>query len=385
MWFIDIGNLFYLLIFSVFIIVCNSFLKDKFILIRRICLPVFFIFFIFSYNRKLLVFYLVYILLNYVFAQIISYLDRLKKAIFLISIVFNVLVVILLRSEGIYKMGIPWLDVVLVVGLIYNLLKMIDLQFYAYYMSEKINLFDLVTYILFVPAFTSGPIMPYRAFNQQLYSYKEVDSISIEKFIKRIIRGLFKKIVIVKLFSYIYYSLLGLKINIFISILILMSYYILLYFDFAGYTDIAIGFGGLMGFDVPENFKKPFTSPTLTQFWRNWHATLGDWFRSHVFMPFAQFSQSRIFVGALSFMIMFLIGLWHGFNNLFILWGIYHGILLFLENVLNLTMVNKRKVKKSYFIFRCVATNTLVGFGTIFFSENIEIAKKILHGFTKLW
>ncbi|WP_157857720.1 MBOAT family O-acyltransferase [Gottschalkia purinilytica] len=282
-------------------------------------------------------------------------------------------------------MGIPWLDVVLVVGLIYNLLKMIDLQFYAYYMSEKINLFDLVTYILFVPAFTSGPIMPYRAFNQQLYSYKEVDSISIEKFIKRIIRGLFKKIVIVKLFSYIYYSLLGLKINIFISILILMSYYILLYFDFAGYTDIAIGFGGLMGFDVPENFKKPFTSPTLTQFWRNWHATLGDWFRSHVFMPFAQFSQSRIFVGALSFMIMFLIGLWHGFNNLFILWGIYHGILLFLENVLNLTMVNKRKVKKSYFIFRCVATNTLVGFGTIFFSENIEIAKKILHGFTKLW
>src|SRR5206468_7200830 len=124
------------------------------------------------------------------------------------------------------------------------------------------------------------------------------------------------------------------------SLFLMIWFYALIFFDFSGYSDIAVGFGRLMGYNIPENFKKPFQSPTLTQYWRNWHATLGDWFRDHIFMFFSRQTPTRWTAAGLSLLIMVLIGLWHGFSWLYVLWGVYHGILMGLENLLNKTTVN---------------------------------------------
>jgi len=310
--------------------------------------------------------------------KLILIVNKYKNIMFLFSILINIGFVSFIRNIDINSSNTPWFSAVIILGLIYNLLKIIDSLYYVYYMNESINILSLYTYILFIPIFTSGPIIQYNSFKKQLNTYKKIESKDVEVYVKRIISGLFKKVVLVKILLEYYSNILNLELNPLSSTLVLIIYFILLYFDFSGYSDIAIGFSGLMGIQVPENFKKPFTSPTLTQFWRNWHITLGDWFKSHVYMPFSQNFRSRISASFLSFGIMLTIGLWHGFNTLFILWGVYHGAFLFLENILNITIVHKRKVSKIYFTIRCLITNLIVAFGTIFFSENLTYACPII-------
>jgi len=120
---------------------------------------------------------------------------------------------------------------------------------------------------------------------------------------------------------------------------LLYAYTFQILFDFSGYTDIAIGIGGFLGFRLPENFANPYLKPNLTQFWNSWHMTLTQWFRSYFFNPVTRFLRSSkhrlpipviIFVTQLGTML--LIGLWHGVTWNFILWGLWHGVGLFLQN-----------------------------------------------------
>jgi D-alanyl-lipoteichoic acid acyltransferase DltB (MBOAT superfamily) len=121
--------------------------------------------------------------------------------------------------------------------------------------------------------------------------------------------------------------------------IILYAYALQIFFDFSGYTDIAIGLGRLMGFKLPENFNAPYLKPNLTQFWNNWHMTLTQWFRAYFFNPLTRFLRSGgrklpiwtiILITQLATMV--LIGLWHGMTWNFILWGAWHGLGLFIHN-----------------------------------------------------
>src|SRR6185503_1629431 len=120
------------------------------------------------------------------------------------------------------------------------------------------------------------------------------------------------------------------------SIVLIISLYLFFYFDFAGYSDIAIGFGLLLGVRVPENFKLPFTSTSLTEFWRNYHITLVDWMRDHVFIPLGGMRAGRLKAGLLAATIMVLSGLWHGLTAPFLLWGLWHGGNMFVESMLGM-------------------------------------------------
>jgi D-alanyl-lipoteichoic acid acyltransferase DltB (MBOAT superfamily) len=121
--------------------------------------------------------------------------------------------------------------------------------------------------------------------------------------------------------------------------LLLYCYSLRIYFDFSGYTDIAIGLGRLLGVRLPENFASPYLKPNLTQFWNSWHMTLTQWFRSYFFNPLLRAMRSRqeslspllvILVAQISTMV--LIGLWHGVTLGFVLWGLWHGLGLFIQN-----------------------------------------------------
>lgn len=219
----------------------------------------------------------------------------------------------------------------------------------------NISLGDFVTYALFFPSYTAGPIDRLQRFNRDLQAAKiQTNDVSPLKHIsdliqstnfltgtKRIILGIFKKFVLAD-------SLALLAINdqnaaqitggFWVWVLV-YGFSLRIYLDFSGYTDIAIGIGNLLGFNLPENFAQPYQKANLTTFWNSWHITLSQWFRAYFFNPLTRSLRAHpgkipawtiILLGQLGTMI--LIGLWHGISWNFAIWGLWHGFGLFVHN-----------------------------------------------------
>ncbi|PZE19256.1 MBOAT family O-acyltransferase [Paenibacillus xerothermodurans] len=349
---------------------------------KRILLLAFNLCFLLLFSERLFVFYLVYSLLNYAAFLFLCRVSSWRKGWFIALIVLNVAGVCSLRF---FEMGLfenPLFHAILLLGLVYNVLKVIDALYFAYFFGKdaRAPLLDYVNYILFIPTFTSGPILRFRNFMADTKEPYKLTAGQAEDSVKRIILGMFKKIVVVFWMTAVFDHMKDGDLHTFESVFLMMWFYALIFFDFSGYSDIAIGFGRLMGYNIPENFKKPFQSPTLTQFWRNWHATLGDWFRDHIFMFFSRKAPSKVTAAGLSILIMVLIGLWHGFTWLYFLYGLYHGIVMALENLLGKSTVNKKKVSRAYFFARCALTQLIVTFSVIVYSGKEETVFKIYRG-----
>ncbi|MEC0228590.1 MBOAT family O-acyltransferase [Paenibacillus alba] len=350
---------------------------------KRILMIIFSLCFLLLFSQKLLVFYAAFTVINYIGFVYLCRTTIWRKATFILAIAANVIGVFL--GVRLFVMGIfhnPIFDTVIYLGLIYNVLKVIDAYYFAYFFGKEgqVPAIDYANYLLFIPTFTSGPILKFRDFMADSKKPYTVDAALFENSIKRIILGLFKKIVVVTWMTSIFDQVLKQDLHTHQSLFLLIWFYILIYMDFSGYSDMAIGFGRLMGYTMPENFKRPLFSPSMTQFWRNWHATLGDFFRDHIFMFFSRTVPSRWVASSLSILIMVLMGLWHGFTWLYFFYGLYHGLILAIENLLKLTTVNKKKVSKTYFYFRCFVTQTLVTFSVIIYSSNYETVLRIYKG-----
>jgi len=274
-----------------------------------------------------------------------------------------------------------------VIGLSYFIFRMIDfLHIQAITKVDERSPIPLVYYGLFPSTLTSGPIQKYLDFKQQLAAPALLTLPLIGTAAYRITRGYFRKIVVAAAINHFVVKLLGAgHYNFLQSALTIALLYTYFYFDFAGYSDIAIGFGLLFGIKVPENFRKPFQATTVSEFWRNWHITLVDWFRDHVFIPLGGMQVSRLWSAGLAFFIMVLCGLWHGLTPPFIAWGLWHGSVLFLEGVSGLKPVPPPKRAGPKYWWRILSTNALVAFGSIFFLPNAAEIGKILKGFVTLW
>lgn len=349
---------------------------------KRILLLAFNLCFLIIFSKKLFAFYMLFTALNYLAFLFLCHVPRFRKTWFILLIAANVAAVCSLRLFGMKVFVHPLFDAVILLGLIYNVLKVIDALYFAYFFGKEARaaVLDYFNYILFIPTFTSGPILKFRDFMADTKQPYQVDAAQTEQNIKRIILGMFKKIVLVTWMTGIFTKVSQQDLHTHQSLFLMIWFYALIFFDFSGYSDIAIGFGRLMGYNIPENFKKPFQSPTLTQYWRNWHATLGDWFRDHIFMFFSRQTPTKWTAAGLSMLIMVLIGLWHGFSWLYLLWGVYHGALLSLENLLGRSTVNKKKVSKSYFYTRCAITQLFVTAAVIVYSGSSDTVLHIYRG-----
>lgn len=204
----------------------------------------------------------------------------------------------------------------------------------------ELTLPEFATYVVFFPALSAGPIDRAERFTSDL---KKDFAITQDETLvagQRIVIGLFKKFVIADALALIALNdALATQVGTTGWMWIhLYAYAFQIYFDFSGYTDIAIGIARLVGIKLPENFLSPYTKPNLTQFWNNWHMTLTQWFRAYFFNPFNRWIRgyksipawTMILIGQLATML--LIGLWHGITLNFILWGAWHGLGLFLQN-----------------------------------------------------
>jgi D-alanyl-lipoteichoic acid acyltransferase DltB (MBOAT superfamily) len=204
-----------------------------------------------------------------------------------------------------------------------------------------VSLAEYVTYVVFFPALSAGPIDRLERFVGDLRRPPVRAAADWGEAGKRLLLGMFKKFALADTLALIAMNgtnALQVQASGWAWVL-LYAYSFQLYFDFSGYTDIAIGLGRLLGFKLPENFNAPYLKPNLTQFWNNWHMTLTQWFRAYFFNPVTRALRSAkkplsipliIFITQLATMV--LIGLWHGVTWNFVLWGLWQGLGLFFHN-----------------------------------------------------
>lgn len=207
---------------------------------------------------------------------------------------------------------------------------------YNHKVKPESSLVDFGMYMANFPQLIAGPIVRYSEVVGVIRDRKvRIDQIYSGVF--RFVIGLSKKIILADSVGNIADSVFALpqgELSVGFAWLGVFAYSLQIYFDFSGYSDMAIGLGRVMGFEFPQNFNQPYRSQNITEFWRRWHMTLSRWFRDYVYIPLGgnRTGKYRTFFNL--FVVFFLCGLWHGGAYSFIIWGIYHGTLLIIEREL---------------------------------------------------
>ncbi len=332
-------------------------------------------------SLPLAVFNLLYALAGWALARLLGTVPHGKKGLFPLFSLLALVPFLLSRGEA-FGLILPF--PLVAIGLAFQMLKVIDGFYYVYYGGQRVELLPYLAYLLYLPLFTSGPIFRYRDF---LRTWEAPLPLTVEELtgdVQRIIRGLFKKVVLARLAVDTLAALTGQELCLPVSLGAAAVSWLILWLDLSGYSDIAIGFGRMGGYDVPENFKKPLRAASFTQFWRSWHATLSDWIREHIYVVVAKRKLSRGISALIAFVTMVVMSLWHGFNLPYLLAGCYNGLLLAGENLLGLTTVNRRKAKRWVLAVRCLLVNFLFALNTLVFTLPPETAAAVLRGFLRL-
>ena len=194
--------------------------------------------------------------------------------------------------------------------------------------AEK-NFASYATYLCLFPQLIAGPIVRYSDVARELQE-RTVDTAQFSRGVVRFLVGLGKKVLLANSIG-VLAELTVPDGSVLFSWLRAIAYTFQIYFDFAGYSDMAIGMGAMMGFQFPENFNYPYLSRSVTEFWRRWHMTLGSWFRDYVYIPLGGSRTSTIKWVRNVLIVWMLTGIWHGASWNFLLWGLYYGILLLVE------------------------------------------------------
>ena len=234
------------------------------------------------------------------------------------------------------------------------------------------NPIDFALYVSMFPQLIAGPIVRYHLVAEQLRERTTRFDDYVEG-VQRFCLGLVKKVVIADSVGQIAEAAFATPTDD-LSMLAawcgILAYTLQIYFDFSAYSDMAIGLGRILGFRFPENFNRPYSAESVTDFWRRWHMTLSNWFRDYVYIPLGgnRGGEARTFANL--WIVFFVTGLWHGANWTFIIWGLYHGALLVLERV-----SGTRLVSGHAWIWRRALTLFLVMMGWVIFrAANLDYA-----------
>ena len=229
------------------------------------------------------------------------------------------------------------------------------------------NYISFGAYVTLFPQLIAGPIVRYTEIDEQLSSRR----VSVENFAHGVLRfvvGLSKKVLSGDALAagYVYFrDSMGVQPTVIGAWMVVILYSLHLYYDFSGYSDMAIGLGRMFGFSFPENFNYPYTSRSITEFWRRWHISLSSWFREYVYIPLGGNRVRKLKRYRNLAIVWLLTGFWHGADWNFVLWGVYFAILLILERAFLLRLLEKAPpaVGHLYSLF-------LIGVGFLIFSHN---------------
>jgi len=273
----------------------------------------------------------------------------------------------LLHSFGVKE--ISWTKVILPIGISFYTFESLTYVIDVYRKIHKPlnNFLQYQLYIILFPKLIAGPIVRYHQIADQIADRSANDTIDnkLTGFF-RFVLGLSKKVLIANTMAVKADEIFALQTNEVTTVMAwigMLAYTFQIYFDFSGYSDMAIGLGKMLGFKFPENFDNPYTSRSITEFWRRWHMTLGSWMKNYLYIPLGGNkveSKKRLYFNL--WLVFILSGFWHGAAWTFIIWGIYHGMFLVLERAGFLKVLNAiGKVPST------ILTFIIVGIGWIFF------------------
>lgn len=252
------------------------------------------------------------------------------------------------------------------------------------YKAQK-NVLYLALYISFFPQLIAGPIVRYRDVNEQI-EYRELSLAKTTEGIRRFIYGLGKKVLISNALGEVVDSIYAINLDDLTAPLIWASallYTFQIYYDFSGYSDMAIGLGKLFGFDFAENFNYPYISTSIREFWNRWHISLSTWFKEYLYIPLGGNRKGTLKTYRNLGIVFLLTGLWHGANFNFVLWGIYHGFFSIVERIWIGEWLKKHRVLAHIYTF------FVVNLGWVFFRiegvrSGIKLALKMLLPWTNM-
>ena len=337
MVFSSISFLFYFLpiVLLIYYILPNKF-KNTVLLLASI-------FFYFYGEPKFIIIMTFSIISTYIFGLLINKYEKHSKLLLVISLLVNLGILtyfkyinFIIENINLYLTNnIDFFYVALPIGISFYTFQLISYLIDVYRKNAKVqkNFFKLALYISLFPQLIAGPIVRYTDIEIQLDSRTH----TFEKFasgVRKFIIGLGKKVLIANILGQLSNTFLNSNDS---SVLFYWLYGISnmlqIYFDFSGYSDMAIGLGKIFGFEFLENFNYPYIATSITDFWRRWHISLSSWFKDYVYLPLGGNRVNKIKWFRNIFIVWFLTGLWHGANWNFIIWGLYFGILLFLEKI----------------------------------------------------
>ena len=271
---------------------------------------------------------------------------RAAKRSLVFNLIINLAVLGFFKYEGFV---LDTLNGILPVHISYHALPLpIGISFYTFQILSYIidvyrgnvkvqtNLPDFALYVTMFPQLIAGPIVQYADVDEQLAS-REVSWTKFGEGSMYFIRGLAKKVLLANTSGMIFTEVSGLakgNIAVMTAWLGAFAYMFQIYFDFSGYSDMAIGLGKMFGFEFNMNFNYPYVAKSITEFWRRWHISLSSWFRDYVYIPLGGNRVSKIKHIRNLLIVWFLTGLWHGAAWNFVAWGLYYGVLLIIEKYL---------------------------------------------------
>ena len=271
---------------------------------------------------------------------------RAAKRSLVFNLIINLAVLGFFKYEGFI---LDTLNGILPVHISYHALPLpIGISFYTFQILSYIidvyrgnvkvqtNLLNFALYVTMFPQLIAGPIVQYADVDEQLAS-REVSWTKFGEGSMYFIRGLAKKVLLANTSGMIFTEVSGLakgNIAVMTAWLGAFAYMFQIYFDFSGYSDMAIGLGKMFGFEFNMNFNYPYVAKSITEFWRRWHISLSSWFRDYVYIPLGGNRVSKIKHIRNLLIVWFLTGLWHGAAWNFVAWGLYYGVLLIIEKYL---------------------------------------------------
>ncbi len=286
------------------------------------------------------------IIINYIFGRLLGTENKKKRQwILAIAVVINIGLLVVFKYldmmvQTVNQLSgseIPLVGLALPIGISFFTFQALSyvIDVYRREVEPQKNLWNVMLYISFFPQLIAGPIVKYHDIQEQIDN-RNTDVKEIAEGLRRFIIGLSQKVLISNTMAVTADALFAAgagELNILSAWIAAIAYMLQIYFDFSGYSDMAIGLGHMFGFRFLENFRYPYISVNMQEFWRRWHISLSTWFKEYLYIPLGGNRKGKARTCLNKMIVFFSTGLWHGANWTFVLWGLWHGVFLLFEQV----------------------------------------------------
>ncbi len=297
---------------------------------------------------------------NYLLALGIAKSKAHKKAVLAVAVAANIGVLAVFKyagflvdsMNGLFRLNLPVPALALPIGISFFTFQALSyvIDVYREEVPAQKSFLKVLLYISFFPQLIAGPIVKYKDIYREIENRRQ-DRTEVVQGLQRFILGLGKKVLIANAMGEAadaVFTAGSSSINMAVAWIGALTYMLQIYYDFSGYSDMAIGLGKMFGFHFRENFTYPYGAASIKEFWRRWHISLSTWFKEYLYIPLGGNRKGRLRTCINKIIVFFFTGLWHGANWTFVLWGLWHGLFLLIEEYVTVLKRLPRFVLRIY-------------------------------------